>query len=94
MKAEVDKLDVNELVKVRTGFNDLKTKVDKLDVSMLEAALKELKKFSNVVDKKVVKKTKKVNSLEKKNPDTFYNTDKKDFEKKMLRIRYMALAVQ
>ena len=66
MKAEVDKLDVNELVKVRTGFNDLKTKVDKLDVSMLEAALKELKKFSNVVDKKVVKKTKKVNSLEKK----------------------------
>ena len=33
LKAEVDKLDNNELVNVPTGLNDLKTKVDDLELA-------------------------------------------------------------
>ena len=33
LKAEVDKLDNNELVNVPTGLNDLKTKVDDLKLA-------------------------------------------------------------
>ena len=34
-ESEVDKLDIDKLEKVRTGFNSLKSKVDKLDVDKL-----------------------------------------------------------
>ena len=38
MKAEVDKLDINELVNVPTSMNNLKTKVDDLYVIKWKAA--------------------------------------------------------
>ena len=36
MKAEVIKLDINKLVDVQTGSNNLKTKVNDLDVGNLK----------------------------------------------------------
>ena len=48
MKAEVDKLGINNLVNVPTSLNNLKTNVDDLD----------LKKLSDVVAHEVVKNTK------------------------------------
>ena len=52
MKAEVEKLDINRLVNVLTGLNDLKTKVDELDVGELGALPVDLKRLKDVVDKK------------------------------------------
>ena len=49
MKAEVDKLDINKLVNVPTGLNNLKTKVDDLDVGKLKTVPVDLKKLSDVV---------------------------------------------
>ena len=36
LKTEVDKLDINKLVNVPTGLNNLKTKVDDSDVNSLK----------------------------------------------------------
>ena len=96
MKAEVDKLDITELVNVPTSLNNLNTKVDDLDIVKLKTVLADLKKLSDVVDNEVVKNTKfntlktKVNNLEKKIPDgatlihiNQYNTDKQILEKKI-----------
>ena len=75
MKAEVDKLDINKLVNVRTSLNNLKTKVDDLDVGKLKTVPVVLKKISDVVDKQIDKNTKfntlnmKVNNLEQKTSD-------------------------
>ena len=44
LKVEVEKLDINKLVNIPTGLNDLKTKVDKLDISKLEIIPEDLKK--------------------------------------------------
>ena len=52
MKAEVEKLDINRLVNVLSGLNDLKTKVDELDVGELGALPVDLKRLKDVVDKK------------------------------------------
>ena len=63
------------MLKFSTGLNNLKTKVDALDVGKMKNVPKDLKKLSNIVDKKVVKNTKfntlntKVNNLVKKLPD-------------------------
>ena len=73
MKAEVHKLDINNLVNVLTSLNNLKTKLDDLDVGKLKTVPIDLKKLSDVVE--VVKNTKfntlkrKVNNLEKKIPE-------------------------
>ena len=96
LKAEADKLDINELVNVLTSLNNLKTKVDDLDVGKLKTIHVDQKKLSDVVDNEVVKNTKfntlktKVNTLENK---IFYaatlihinqyNTDKENIEKKI-----------
>ena len=95
MKAAVGKLDINKLINVPTGLNNLKTRVNDLDVGKLKAVHVDLKKLSDAVDNKVVKNTKfkliktKVNNLGKKIPDATtvihinqYNTDKQNFEKK------------
>ena len=72
LKAEVEKADINELVKVPTGLNDLKAKIVDLDGGMLRTVPLDLKKFSDVVRKEVVEKTvyntlnNKVNNLENK----------------------------
>ena len=72
MKAEVDKLDINELVNVQTSLNNLKTKVDDLDVGKVKTDPIDLKRLSDVVDNKVAKYTEsntlktKVNKIEKK----------------------------
>ena len=57
MKDDVDKLDINKLVKGLSGMNDLKTKIDKLDVGNLETGLKDLTNLRDLVDKEVVIKT-------------------------------------
>ena len=70
MKAEADKQNIKNFVKVLTNLNNSKTKVDDLDVFKLKIVPIELKRLSDVVSKKVVKNTKfnklntKVNSLE------------------------------
>ena len=72
LKAEVCKLDINELVNVPTKVNNLKTKVDDLDVGKLKTVPIDLKKLSDVVRKEDVRKAKfnvlntKLNSLENK----------------------------
>ena len=58
LKAEVDKLDFDDLEKVPTGLNSLKSKADKLDVDKLVLVLVDLSKLSDVVKNDVVKKTK------------------------------------
>ena len=94
MKAEVDKVDINEIVNVPTSLNNLKTKVDDLNIGKLKTVPADLKKLSYVVDNKVVENTKfnttktKVSNLEKKILDATtlihinqYNTDKQNSEK-------------
>ena len=94
MKAEVDKVDINEIVNVPTSLNNLKTEVDDLNIGKLKTVPVDLKKLSYVVDNKVVKNTKfnttktKVSNLEKKILDATtlihinqYNTDKQNSEK-------------
>ena len=58
LKAEVDKLDITKLVNVPSSQNNLKTKVDDLDVINLKGISVDLKKLSDVVENKVVKKYK------------------------------------
>ena len=72
MKDEVDKLDINKLVNVPTGLNNLKSKVYELNVGELKIVLKDLKISTDIVKNEVVKNTKfntlkiKVNKLDKK----------------------------
>ena len=88
MKAEADKLYINQLVNVPTSLNNLKTNVDYLGVGKLKTFPVDLKKLSDVLHNEVVKNTKldilktKVNNLEKRIPDETtlihinqYNTD-------------------
>ena len=92
---EIDKLNINNLLNVPTGFNNLKRRVDDLDVDKLKIVPIDLEKLSNAVSKEVVKKTvynnlnTKVNNLENKIHDATtlihrnqYNTDKQNFDKK------------
>ena len=71
MKAEVDKQNIKNFVKVPTNLNNSKTKVDDLDAFKLKIVPIELKRLSDVASKEVVKNTKfnklntKVNSLMK-----------------------------
>ena len=50
LKAEIDKLDINELVNFPTGLNTLETKVDDLDVAKLNTVPADLKKLFEVVE--------------------------------------------
>ena len=76
-------------------MNNLKTKVNDLDFGKLKNVLADLKKISDLLDYKVVNKTKldtlkaNVNNLDKKIPDATilihinqYNTDKQNLEQK------------
>ena len=109
MKDVVGRLDINELVKVPTSLNNLKTKLDDLAVGKLKTVLEDVTKLSDLVDKRVVKNTKfntlntKVNNLEKKIPSTTtliyinqYKTDEQILEKKFKDFdkKYQALVVQ
>ena len=75
MKAEVNKLDINNLVNVPSSLNNLKTKVGKLDVGKLKTFPVDLKKLSDAVENEVVKNPKfntlktNVNNLEKETHD-------------------------
>ena len=55
MKTELDKLDINKLVIVPTGLNNLKTKVINWDVGKWKTVLLDLKTLNDVVSKEVVK---------------------------------------
>ena len=89
LKAEVDKLDMNKLVNVSTGLNNLKIKENDIDVHKLKPVPTDLKKLSEVVNKENVKNTKfitmkkKVYKLDEKIPKATtlvhinqYGTDK------------------
>ena len=67
LKAEVDKLDINNLVNVPTSLNNLKTKVDDLDVDMLKTGPTDLKKKKKMTKwiKKLLK-TKNINTIKTK----------------------------
>ena len=58
LKDVVGRLDINELVKVSTSLNNLKTKLDDLAVGKLKTVLEDVTKLSDLVDKRVVKNTK------------------------------------
>ena len=55
MKAEVNKLEINELVNVPTSLNNLETK---MAVGKLKEISIDLKEISDVVDKQLIKNTK------------------------------------
>ena len=54
MKAEVDKLDINNLVNIVTSLNNLKINVDDLDAGILKAVPLDLKKLSDAVDNELI----------------------------------------
>ena len=97
LKAEVNKLDIDNLVNVPASSNNLKTKLDDLDVGTLKTVPVDLKKLCDVGDNEFVKNTKfntlkttVLTNLDKKIPDATtlihidqYNTDKQDLEKKL-----------
>ena len=55
MKAEVNKLENNKLVKVPVRLNNLFEKVDNLDIDKLKTVSLDLKNLSDVVNNEVVK---------------------------------------
>ena len=57
-KGVVDKLDINKLVNVLTGLDNLKIEVEDLDVNKLKTFPVDLKELGVVVSKEVVKKSK------------------------------------
>ena len=57
MKSEIGKLDISELVNVRTSLNNIEINVDDLDVVKLKTVTVDMKKWSDVVDNEVVKNT-------------------------------------
>ena len=72
LKAEVDKLDIDQVKSVPTKLSNLKSKIDKLDIVKIETAPVDLSKLSNVVNNEVVKKTEynaKIKNIEDKIPD-------------------------
>ena len=56
LKADIDKIDINELADVPTDLNNLETKVEDLDISKLKTVPIDLKKLKDVLSKEVVKK--------------------------------------
>ena len=74
-KGVVDQLDINKLVNVLTGLDNLKIEVEDLDVDKLKTFSVYLKELGDVVSKEVVKNSKfnklnsKVNNLENNIPD-------------------------
>ena len=96
LKAEVDELDINKFFNVPTALNNLWTKIYDLDGDKFKIVSVDLKKLSNTVSKKIVKKVvcnnlnTKVNDLENKIPGVSsliqtnqYKTDQKSLEKKI-----------
>ena len=72
LKAEVDKLDIDELKNLPNNLSNLKSKVDKLDIEKIKTTPVDLSKLSNVVKNDVVKKTEyndKIKNIEDKIPD-------------------------
>ena len=49
MKAEVRKLDINELESVLTSLKNLKTKIDDLNFGKLKTLLEDLKKIKKCI---------------------------------------------
>ena len=56
LKSDVDKLDIDKLTNVPSGFSNLKNKVDKLDIGNLETTLVALSKLSNAVKMMLLKR--------------------------------------
>ena len=95
-------LDINELVKVQTGWNNLKTKAN-LDVGKSKSVSVDLKKLSDTVTKELIKRTvynmlnTNVNNLEKNNtkivdveskiPDTRRFATTALLDKKLVKLR-------
>ena len=77
-KGVVGKLDINKLVIVLFGLDNLKIEVEDLDVDKLKTFPVDLKELGDVVSKEVVKNSKfnklnsKVSNLEKNIPDAIF----------------------
>ena len=56
LKSNLDKLDIDKLKNVPSGWSSLKSKIDKLDVEKLVPAHVDLSKLSDVVKDNVVEK--------------------------------------
>ena len=72
LKAEVHKLDIDELKRAPTNLSNFKSKVDKLVIVKLETTPADLSKLRNVVKNNVVKKTEynaQIKNIEGKIPD-------------------------
>ena len=61
MKVDLDKLNIDKFINVRTSFNNLKTKVNGLDAGKLKTTPVDLKKLSDVVDNELVKEQNSIN---------------------------------
>ena len=90
----MDKLDIDELEKVPSSSNNLKSKIDRLDIGKLKATPINLSKPSNLVIKQVIKKS--------KYDDLFKNVHNTDISSvlskqiimqrtKLLKIKYLIL---
>ena len=83
MEADVDRLDINECIK-QFGLNNSNSKLRDLDIDKMKAVTIDMKHWSHVVDKKVLKNTKskklntKVNNLEKKSWYIYFNSEKSE----------------
>ena len=79
LKAEDDKLDIDELISVPTNLSNLKSKVDKLDIEKIKTTPVDLSKLGNVVKNNAVKKTEystNIKNIEDKLPDVTSFTTK------------------
>ena len=87
LKCEVDKLDIDKLIKVPTHLNSLKSNVDKLDDVKQAPVSVDLGKLSDVVKNNVVKKAEydeliKIVKATQTN-DTIYLVKKTDYDTKV-----------
>ena len=109
MKAEVNKLDIDEIVSSLRIFTNFKTKVDDLGVDKLKSITADLKKLNDVVDKDFVKKTEynklnsKVNKLKDYNVSASTlaqinqsNAEKQNLERQITDIdnKYLSLVIE
>ena len=75
LKSEVDKLDIDKLENLPSGWSTLKSKVDKLDVDKLKAVRGDFKKYNDVVKRLYIMNwLKKIMSLDWLNCSKFIKT--------------------
>ena len=90
LKAEDDKLDIDELISVPTNVSNLKSEVDKLDIEKIKTASVDLSKLGNIVKNNAVKKTEyntNIKNIEDKSPDISNFTTKTTLNAKIHEVK-------